>query len=245
MPGPPRRALRRASFVALLALQPISAQLLAAEPSEGGNAPVVEGAQWRSSDTPSHRCTAPNFSDAPPCGGSRWQARRFALSVTASVGSHRLSWIDVPYSGLDVDYAVVPWLSATATFGYLSGHQISIAPRLRLELAQSVALMAAPRLINRRFEHGASDCPLLHGPCLGQSREWQHSFWGGGDVGIEGRTGAGFVWRLHVGTIGLLTQRADVCLEHHDRDPATPCTAERYETDMTMVYWGVSLGHAL
>lgn len=142
----------------------------------------------------------------------RWRSKPFNLAVSAILG---LPQGADPFlmTGAEFAYAFPSvTLGATigATVGELDGLNATLALRGRLHLGHAVALTLGPRGALLPLEKA---CGLSFGEdndCK-QTQRWGRAFLAGGDLGVEGRTEAGFMWRAQAGLWGLLAHGEGSC----------------------------------
>jgi len=113
-------------------------------------------------------------------------------------------------AGAEFAYAL-PYVSLAATFGYLDGINASLAARGRLHLGHAVALTLGVRGARLPLEHG---CGFAFGEGSAACKQIDHfgqTLFVGGEYGIEGRTEAGFMWRVHGGFWGMVGHGDGTC----------------------------------
>jgi hypothetical protein len=139
----------------------------------------------------------------------RWLSRPFSAGLSSILG---MSQGGAPFLMLGAEFAyALPYVSFGATLGYLDGINGSLAARGRLHLGHAVALTLGARGAHLPLD---DDCWFDFGQTADscdQNRRWKHAFFGGGELGVEGRTEAGFMWRAQVGLWGLLGHGGGVC----------------------------------
>jgi hypothetical protein len=97
-----------------------------------------------------------------------------------------------------------------ATLGYLNAVNASVAARGRLDLWRGVALNAGARVALAPLDAGCGlFSSLSEGPCTNSA--WDHALFALAELGVEGRTRGGFVWRTDFGLGGLLARGAGSC----------------------------------
>jgi hypothetical protein len=154
-----------------------------------------------------------SFESAPEAqphpNDERWLSKPFHLGLSAILG---LPQGTDPFlmSGAEVGYAL-PYISLDGTFGYLDGINASLGARGRLHLGHAVALtLGASVALLPLDETCWFDFGLTPEGCE-QKRHWDHAFFAGGGGGVEGRTEAGFMWRVQAGFWGLLAHGQGTC----------------------------------
>ena len=142
----------------------------------------------------------------------RWLNKPFHVGLSTILGATPGFDYVFLMPGVELSYAL-PYISLGGTLGYFGGLNASLAARGRLHLGDAVALTL-----------GASSALLpLNRICWGECTEgeqhWSHALFGGGELGVEGRTEAGFMWRAQAGFWGLLAHGGASCTN----DGAYPC----------------------
>jgi hypothetical protein len=183
------------------------------------------------------RASSAQEAPAPP---DPWQGR--PLSATGLLGMTPFG-----FAGLSATVTPLRWLSVEAGGGVaLDGPQAAILPRARLFVSQKVALSLAigPSFGRYVERHDFRGCdlvlllPVVQGSTSGcaprPARTWDVASWADALLAIEGRTGAGFEWRLFGGAGRLLNASASSC------GPG-PCASSAPVTG----YGGLALGYAL
>jgi len=156
----------------------------------------------------------------PHPNDERWLNKPFSLGLSAILGLPGPEQRADPFlmPGAEFAYAL-RYLSLGGTLGYLAGINASLAARGRLHLGHAVALTLGARAALLPLY---GDCGLsLPDPCERISH-WKHTFFGGGEFGVEGRTEAGFMWRAQAGIWGLIAHGGGTC---STSDPTLGCSA--------------------
>ena len=158
----------------------------------------------------------------PHPNDERWLKKPFSLALSAILG------IPGPESGgqqadpflmpgVELAYAL-PHVSFGGTLGYFFALNASLAARGRLHLGHAVALTLGARAAMLRVD----DCSLSRTGDCEQWRHWDRGFFASGELGIEGRTEAGFMWRAQAGIWGLIAHGGGTC---STSDPTLGCSA--------------------
>jgi hypothetical protein len=145
----------------------------------------------------------------PTPNDARWLHKPLTLGLSAVLGFPQAA---NPFllPGAELDYAL-PYVSIGGTFGYLDGINASVVARGRLHLGHALALTLGARgallpLSNTCwFDFGQSSESCT------QKQHWEHTFFGGGELAIEGRSEAGFIWRAGFGFWGLVAHGDGSC----------------------------------
>jgi hypothetical protein len=152
-----------------------------------------------------------------------------------------------PYglAGIAAGITPIRWLTVEAGAGAsLYGPQLVLEPRGRLFVSRKVAFMAGLGVsTGRHVDESPLDlCGLIFIPVLYDTnrpgcpqpwrRDWAHAVWANALVGVEGRTGVGFEWRIFAGFGELMNPHANTC-----SGPCPPPTRFRG-------YGGVAIGYA-
>lgn len=190
----------------------LGTQVRAAEGTDSGLAVVAP-------DSQSALEAVPETPERP--NDERWRQKPFHVGLSTILGFPQEA---DPFlmAGAEFAYAL-PHVSLAATFGYLDGINASLAARGRLHLGHAVALTLGPSVALLPL-HDA--CALSFGEVCKQQRHWGHALFGGGEIGVEGRTEAGFVWRAQAGFWGLLAHGDGTCKA---AAPSLSCSARNLQ----------------
>lgn len=142
----------------------------------------------------------------------RWLNKPFQVALSTIVGA--TPGLDYVFlmPGAEFSYAL-PYVSFGATIGYLGGVNASLAARGRLHLGDAVAVTLGARSALLPLNS------ICWGECSEGQQHWDRALFGGGELGVEGRSEAGFIWRAQAGVWGLLAQGGASCTP----DGAYPC----------------------
>lgn len=179
----------------------------------------------------------------PPADDARWLEHPFSLGGTALLGgTHKMNplWV----VGMDFDYAL-PYVSLSGTVGYLFGVNAALSARGRLHLGHAVALTLGGR---------AAIAPVSEGGCwlvdegldsLGDpencpENHWSRAFFAGPELGVEGRSERGFIWRTGLGVMRELARGGYSCTQHF----SGACFAATDNIPGTVITTFITLGHS-
>jgi hypothetical protein len=168
----------------------------------------------------------------------RWLSRPFQIGLSAIVVFPQAT---DPFfmPGAEFGYAL-PYVSLGGTFGYLDGINGSLGARGRLHLGHAVALtLGASVALLPLDETCWFDFGQAPEGCE-EKRHWEHAFFAGGEWGVEGRSEAGFVWRVQAGYWGLLAHGPGTC---RASDAALGCPAANPQPGVVLTQ-ELSLGWA-
>jgi hypothetical protein len=128
----------------------------------------------------------------------------FAVGLSTILGATPgLDYVFV-VPGVELSYAL-PYVSLGGTLGYLDGINATLAARGRLHLGDAVALTLGARSALLPLSR------ICWGECQEGMQHWDRALFGGGELGVEGRSEAGFFWRAQVGFWGLLARGGASC----------------------------------
>jgi len=143
---------------------------------------------------------------------ARWLNKPFSVGLSTIVGEAQgLDYMFLTPSA-ELSYAL-PYVSFGATLGYRGGVNASLAVRGRLHLGDAVALTLGARGALQSLNR------ICWGECSEGFQEWDHSLFAGGELGVEGRSEGGFMWRVQAGVSGMLAQGSGSCTNQG----ASPC----------------------
>ena len=195
-----RRLLAAGTVCGCFLLEPAAR---AVEPADSGLPVVAADSQLRlerAAEAPIHPID------------ERWRSKPFNFAMSAILG---LPQGADPFLLMGPEFAYAfPYvtLGATigATVGDLDGLNATLAMRGRLHLGHAVALTLGPRGVLLPLEKGCGFSFGEDDDCK-QTQRWSRAFFAGGDLGVEGRTEAGFMWRAQAGLWGLLAHGGGSC----------------------------------
>ena len=134
----------------------------------------------------------------------RWLNKPFHVGLSTILGATPgLDYVFV-MPGAELSYAL-PYVSFGGTIGYLGGINASLAARGRQHLGDAVALTLGARGALLPLDR------ICWGECQEGLQHWDHALFGGGELGVEGRTDAGFMWRAQAGLWCLLHRSGASC----------------------------------
>jgi hypothetical protein len=145
----------------------------------------------------------------PHPNDERWLNKPFYVGLSTIIG---LPQGMAPFwmPGGELGYAL-PYVSFAGTLGYFDGLNASLAVRGRLHLGHAVALTLGPRGALLPLEEEGCFFTFAEGCDEKPRTSIAHAFFGGGELGVEGRTEAGLMWGARMGLWGLLAHRGGTC----------------------------------
>jgi len=139
----------------------------------------------------------------------RWLNKPFSIGLSTIMGLPTGGAGEFILLGGELAYAL-PYVSLAGTVGYTFGINASLAARLRLHLGHAVALTLGGRAAMLPLDAGG--CWIAgEGHCEEPVRSWDEAYFGAGELGVEGRTTLGFMWRAQIGYWGVLGHGHGTC----------------------------------
>jgi len=140
----------------------------------------------------------------PHAKNERWLNRPLTVALSTIVGETPSLDYMFLMPGAELSYAL-PRITFSGTIGYFGSVNASLAARGRLHVGDAVALTLGARSsllsLNR----------ICWGECAEGNQEWDQSLFLGGELGVEGRSETGFMWRVQAGLSGMLVEGRGSC----------------------------------
>lgn len=177
----------------------------ASEPASLGLPVVAADSQWSSAGGGESEIETDSEANAHPAD-ERWREKPISIGLSTIMGPPTGEAEPFFMLGGELAYAL-PYVSLAGTVGYTVGVNASLAARLRWHLGHAVALTLGGRAALLPLDDA---CGFFEDHCE-QVRRWEEAYFGGGELGVEGRTRAGFMWRAQVGYWQLLAHGPGTC----------------------------------